>query len=83
MQRRYMHTHTCTHTHKYNEPYCTTLGARHLGEGKLSHEFLPKEHHPSHPEEEDVVACLQQVTWIEELQVSSLRSGWGDRREVV
>ena len=30
----------------------------HLGEGEAPHQLLAKEHHPSHPEEDDVVARL-------------------------
>ena len=30
----------------------------HLGEGEAAHQLLAEEHHPSHPEEDDVMARL-------------------------
>ena len=41
----------------------------HLGKGDLAQKFLPKEDHPSHPKEEDVVPSLKEVVGIEILQI--------------
>lgn len=55
-------THTHTHT------------ATHLLEGHLARELQPLHHHACHPEEQDVVACLQQRGGVELGQV--LRGWW-------
>jgi hypothetical protein len=38
-------------------------------EGKLVRQLQPHRDHTSHPEEEDVVACLQHTCWVEPLQL--------------
>ena len=43
-----------------------------LREWDLSHDLLSKEHHPGHPEEENVMTSLQQGVWIESLQIFCL-----------
>ena len=44
-----------------------------LREGQLAQELLPKEHHPGHPEEQDVMTSLQKLVGIEDIQVLSLQ----------
>ena len=52
---------------------CAALLLTHLCEGEAAHESLTEEHHPSHPEEQDVMTRLKEVPRIEELQVFSLK----------
>ena len=45
----------------------------HLRKGQFPDQLLPKEDHPGHPEEEDVVAGLQQGPRVEHVQVLCLK----------
>lgn len=48
-----------------------------LRERDLSHDLLAKEDHPSHPEEEDVMASLQERVGVKPLEVLRLGGGGG------
>ena len=41
----------------------------HLSKWDLAQKLLPKEDHPSHPEEQDIVASLKEVVRVEILQI--------------
>ena len=51
----------------------------HLWEGNLTHHLLSEEHHPGHPEEEDVVAGLKEGVGVEGLHVWGLVGGASER----
>lgn len=39
-----------------------------LGKGEPSQQLLAKEHHPSNPEEQNVMASLQELVWVENIK---------------
>ena len=51
------------------------MGFAYIGEGKFSDELLPKEDHACNPEEEDVMARLQQTARVEHVQLFCLWQG--------
>ena len=41
----------------------------HLSEGDFPQKLLSKEDHPCNPEEQDIMASLKEVVWVEILQI--------------